>query len=181
VVTCASRVLWEPDSQPVELRKLGRRRGHGGPAVIVTVSLHVDDNELRFELADDGPGFHATDGRGGAGLENMHDRLGTLDGRLSIVSAPGAGTVVRARPGWTRACARRATMTTRAVRSMATGCDTSRSANDESAWTAHPARESIAVPEFCEVGIQQAALEQETMRAGAAYIYPLMRAIDGRT
>jgi signal transduction histidine kinase len=80
---------------PVEVRTLGRRRGHGGPAVIVTVSLHVDDDELRFEVAHGGPGFDATDGRRGAGLENMHDRLSALDGRLSIVSAPCAGTVVR--------------------------------------------------------------------------------------
>ena len=33
----------------------------------------------------------------GAGLTNMHDRLGALGGTLCVRSAPGAGTIVE---GW---------------------------------------------------------------------------------
>jgi signal transduction histidine kinase len=46
----------------------------------------------RIEVADDGVGG-ATDG-GGSGLRGLADRVEALDGRLQVVSPPGAGTVV---------------------------------------------------------------------------------------
>jgi signal transduction histidine kinase len=67
---------------------------HGGYAVHVTVTLREDADELRFEVSDDGPGFDLPTVRMGTGLQNMQDRLGALDGHLSIVTAVGQGTVV---------------------------------------------------------------------------------------
>ena len=67
---------------------------HGGPAVRITVALHQHSDELIFDVTDDGLGFDASQPRAGAGLQNMRDRLGALDGRLSIVTAPGGGTTV---------------------------------------------------------------------------------------
>jgi signal transduction histidine kinase len=66
----------------------------GGPDVRISVALSEDEDELRFEVADDGTGFDPSDAHGGAGLENIRDRVGALDGRVSIVSAIGDGTVV---------------------------------------------------------------------------------------
>ncbi len=67
---------------------------HGGPMVHISVALGEDADELRFDVADDGPGFDSSDTHEGTGLQNMRDRLGALDGRLSIVTAPGESTVV---------------------------------------------------------------------------------------
>ncbi len=60
-----------------------------------TVSVVVaQDPGLRFEVRDDGPGFEVEHAGGGAGLTNLRDRLEAVGGRLSIRSAPGAGTHV---------------------------------------------------------------------------------------
>ena len=47
--------------------------------------------------ADDGIGFNPAARAYGSGLQGIEDRLGTHGGRLAVVSAPGAGTVIR---GW---------------------------------------------------------------------------------
>jgi signal transduction histidine kinase len=67
---------------------------HGGPAVRITVALREHTDELTFEVADDGPGFDPSEPHAGTGLQNMRDRLGALDGDLSIVTTSGKGTVV---------------------------------------------------------------------------------------
>jgi signal transduction histidine kinase len=67
---------------------------HGGPAVRITVALRQHADALTFRVGDNGPGFDPSQPNEGAGLENMRDRLGALDGRLSIVTAPGEGTTV---------------------------------------------------------------------------------------
>jgi signal transduction histidine kinase len=67
---------------------------HGGAAVHVSVVLHEDDDNLNFEVTDDGPGFDPSAAHGGTGLQNMRDRAGALDGHVSIVTAIGAGTAV---------------------------------------------------------------------------------------
>jgi signal transduction histidine kinase len=46
-------------------------------------------------VRDDGVG--GADPAAGTGLRGLADRLAAVDGRLEIVSPPGAGTVVRAR------------------------------------------------------------------------------------
>jgi signal transduction histidine kinase len=45
-----------------------------------------------IEIADDGVG--GADEAGGSGLRGLADRVEALDGRLRVVSPPGAGTVV---------------------------------------------------------------------------------------
>ena len=60
----------------------------------ITVTLREHAHELTFQVTDDGPGFDASAALSGAGLQNMRDRLGALDGRLSIITAPGQGTTV---------------------------------------------------------------------------------------
>jgi glucose-6-phosphate-specific signal transduction histidine kinase len=42
------------------------------------------------KFADDGPGFDASKAHYGAGLQNIRDRLGALDGRLSTLDARNA-------------------------------------------------------------------------------------------
>jgi signal transduction histidine kinase len=48
----------------------------------------------KIEIADDGVGG-ADDSRG-SGLRGLADRVGALDGRLYVSSAPGAGTTITA-------------------------------------------------------------------------------------
>jgi signal transduction histidine kinase len=67
---------------------------HGGRAVQVSVTLRENADELSFEVSDDGPGFDPAEPHAGMGLQNMRDRLGALDGQLSIATEPGRGTVV---------------------------------------------------------------------------------------
>jgi signal transduction histidine kinase len=67
---------------------------HGGQAVRISVTVRERANELTFHVTDDGPGFDPSASHGGTGLQNMRDRLGALDGRLSIVTAAGEGTTV---------------------------------------------------------------------------------------
>jgi PAS domain S-box-containing protein len=53
----------------------------------------AENDDLHFEVRDDGQGFEAHGGAG-AGLKNMRDRIVALGGRLAIESAPGEGTRV---------------------------------------------------------------------------------------
>ena len=54
--------------------------------------LARDDGALRFEIRDDGVGFDTATVAHGVGLQGMADRIEAIGGRLSIESAPGAGT-----------------------------------------------------------------------------------------
>jgi signal transduction histidine kinase len=67
---------------------------HGGPHPTISIVLEERTYELTFHVSDDGPGFDASEVPGGTGFENMRARLGALDGRLSIVTSPGAGTTI---------------------------------------------------------------------------------------
>jgi len=73
---------------------------HGAPED-VRISLVTEGDDLGvLEVADDGRGFdveEAERSRHGMGLFVMRERMALIDGRLEIVSAPGQGTVVRAR------------------------------------------------------------------------------------
>jgi signal transduction histidine kinase len=71
---------------------------HAGPGQ-VTVRLHADSRHARLEVADDGRGFDVVNepaDTGGLGLHTMRDRVTQLGGQLTIDSAPGEGTRVRA-------------------------------------------------------------------------------------
>jgi signal transduction histidine kinase len=67
---------------------------HAGGATGLWVTLNQND-ALRFEVRDDGPGFVPPGDEADGGLRNMRDRLETVGGRLTIDSAPGHGTRVR--------------------------------------------------------------------------------------
>jgi signal transduction histidine kinase len=64
-----------------EATSVSIRVSHAGPRAVI-------------EIADDGVG--GADAAGGSGLRGLADRVAALDGRLRVVSPPGAGTVVTA-------------------------------------------------------------------------------------
>jgi len=68
--------------------------GKHAPGAAVTITLEAVPGELRFEIADDGPGFDPARVTASAGLANMADRIGALGGEIAWHSAPGAGTTV---------------------------------------------------------------------------------------
>ena len=67
---------------------------HGRRAHSASVRVSHDAGALVVEIADDGIG--GADAARGSGLRGLADRVEALDGRLRVVSPPGAGTVVRA-------------------------------------------------------------------------------------
>ena len=68
--------------------------GKHAPGSTVTITLQAVPGELRFEVADSGPGFDPATTPAGAGLSNMADRIGALGGEVAWRAAPGHGTVV---------------------------------------------------------------------------------------
>lgn len=70
---------------------------HAG-AGIIRVRLSGSDGLVGLEVADDGHGFDAArPDPGGLGLVAMRDRAAEQGGTLTVDTAPGAGTTVRAR------------------------------------------------------------------------------------
>jgi signal transduction histidine kinase len=63
-------------------------------ACSATVSIARDHGRLVVQVHDDGRG--GADERSGTGLRGLADRVGALNGSLTVTSAPGAGTTVRA-------------------------------------------------------------------------------------
>jgi len=69
----------------------------------VKVALHVDPDAIGLSVEDDGQGFDVQSAQGvsgrpkGIGLIGMHERFGSLGGRVGIVSQPGQGTRLIAR------------------------------------------------------------------------------------
>ena len=68
---------------------------HAGEDARLTVTITEADGELRFEVADDGPGFDVAGAAMGHGFVNMRDRLGAIGGILEVDSAPGEGSRIR--------------------------------------------------------------------------------------
>jgi signal transduction histidine kinase len=64
-------------------------------ASAVTVRVAPEGDTLLVEIADDGAG--GADPASGTGLRGLADRVDALEGRLEILSPPGAGTRVSAR------------------------------------------------------------------------------------
>ena len=60
-----------------------------------TIRARYDGQDIVVEMQDDGVG--GADERNGTGLQGLRDRVGALDGSLSVESPPGRGTLVRAR------------------------------------------------------------------------------------
>jgi signal transduction histidine kinase len=71
---------------------------HGSPRRI-DITMHQEDSVAILEVSDDGKGFdvaRAEERRPGMGLFSMRERMGLVNGRLSVSSAPGRGTRVMA-------------------------------------------------------------------------------------
>lgn len=62
-----------------------------------SVSLSERDHMLVFAVTDDGRGFDPDTTAGGSGLQGIADRVGALDGQVSVTSAPGRGTTIEGR------------------------------------------------------------------------------------
>jgi signal transduction histidine kinase len=80
------------------------RHSSASRARVVVVSGEDDGDQVILEIADNGIGFVSDQERSEEhrGLRNMHSRVGSIGGRLEILSEPGAGTriIVRVpRPG----------------------------------------------------------------------------------
>ena len=63
----------------------------------IDVEIEEHDGGLSFEVRDDGAGFDENLVARGSGLQNMHDRLSTLGGKLQVLASPGGGASVA---GW---------------------------------------------------------------------------------
>ena len=63
-------------------------------ASAATVAVHVSRDSLVVEVRDDGVGGATADA--GSGLRGLADRVGALDGTLTVASPPGQGTRLRA-------------------------------------------------------------------------------------
>ncbi|MGZ5296439.1 MAG: histidine kinase [Actinomycetota bacterium] len=63
----------------------------------VSVSLSERDHSLTFAVTDDGRGFDRGVTTAGTGLQGIADRVGALDGQVTVTSAPGRGTTIEGR------------------------------------------------------------------------------------
>lgn len=65
-------------------------------ATSVALTLECTDEEVMFEVRDDGSGFDPIgDFAGHLGLRSMRERAASLGGRVEIESTPGAGSKIR--------------------------------------------------------------------------------------
>jgi signal transduction histidine kinase len=67
---------------------------HAGTSAKIWIRLDESDEEIRFEVRDDGTGFDARRNANGRGIGNIRDRLAAIGGRLEIRSQPGQGTAL---------------------------------------------------------------------------------------
>lgn len=70
---------------------------HAGPDAAATLRLWRSGRVVHFSVSDDGVGFDGQVRTNGAGLTNMADRMGAVDGTVSVRSAPAEGTTVEGR------------------------------------------------------------------------------------
>lgn len=63
-------------------------------ATAVVITIGRADHQLTFSVTDDGHGFDPASSGRGSGLQGIADRLGALEGEVTVESAPGLGTVV---------------------------------------------------------------------------------------
>lgn len=68
---------------------------YAGPGAVTILRVTESPDHLVFEVSDDGVGFDSGAVEKSQGFVNMSDRLGALDGTLTILSTPGEGTMIR--------------------------------------------------------------------------------------
>ncbi len=61
------------------------------------VALSLDEDEIAFEIRDEGAGFDVATTPRGMGLQIVQDRVDALDGTLEVTSEPGRGTRIAVR------------------------------------------------------------------------------------
>jgi len=66
-------------------------------ATACVIDLRSDSSGIRIELKDNGKGFEKNLAKTGIGLQNIQSRVNSLNGMLTIDSAPGKGTSVSMR------------------------------------------------------------------------------------
>jgi signal transduction histidine kinase len=67
-----------------------------GKAKSLRVELVGGPEVVRLRVIDDGSGFDGQTSEGGFGLQSMRERAENLGGTLSVITRPGAGTIVEA-------------------------------------------------------------------------------------
>ena len=60
------------------------------------LSLTQNRDSIRLQVRDDGCGFDPAAGHPGLGIAGMHERAALLEGKLTIISEQGQGTIVEA-------------------------------------------------------------------------------------
>jgi signal transduction histidine kinase len=76
------------------LEAVNNARKHA-PGAAISVRLSTAEDRLRFVVRDEGPGWDtAAAGTAGRGMRNLSTRIGAVQGRVEVRSAPGAGTTV---------------------------------------------------------------------------------------
>jgi len=68
--------------------------GKHAPDADVEITLREANGEVRFTVADDGPGFDVAAATAGHGFVNMSDRVGAIGGTVDWRSAPGEGASI---------------------------------------------------------------------------------------
>lgn len=67
------------------------------PLSQLTIALREEPGVVVLEISDNGPGFNPAQGRIGAGLQNMADRVNAVGGSWNISTSPGEGVTILAR------------------------------------------------------------------------------------
>jgi two-component system sensor histidine kinase UhpB len=62
-----------------------------------SVTIAERDHSLCFTVSDDGRGFDPAVATRGTGLQGIADRVGALDGQVTVTSSPGSGTTIEGR------------------------------------------------------------------------------------
>ena len=73
---------------------------YAGDEARITLRLRHEQGSLAVRIADDGRGFDPARTPGGAGLQNIRDRIEDLGGTSSLASSPGHGTVLTISMPW---------------------------------------------------------------------------------
>ncbi|CAN5851205.1 hypothetical protein BH23ACT12_BH23ACT12_06060 [soil metagenome] len=67
------------------------------PQSQLAIALREEPGEVILEVSDDGPGFNPAQGRMGAGLQNMADRVNAVGGSWNVATSLGEGVKLLAR------------------------------------------------------------------------------------